>query len=98
MALPKQIQTIGLFGINKLLAPKDFNYLSKTAMKSIDYIRGKMLMRKDLNTKETLLLLDSISNELCCVIDVAEICRNVHENEEFLSTAEQSFDSQFEHR
>ena len=36
-------------------------------------------------------ILDSISNELCSVVDLAEICRNVHVDEGYLSQAENSF-------
>jgi intermediate peptidase len=38
-----------------------------------------------------LLLLDSISNEVCSVIDVAELCRNVHEDPAFRQAAESAF-------
>jgi Zn-dependent oligopeptidase len=44
-----------------------------------------------LPTREQLLLLDSISNELCLIMDTAEFIRNTHENPDFQQAAEDSF-------
>jgi intermediate peptidase len=35
--------------------------------------------------------LDGVSNEVCSVIDVAELCRNVHADPRFREAAEESF-------
>ena len=49
---------------------------------------------------ETLGLMDSISNEVCSVIDAAELCRNVHTGSEWRQSAEEAFEilSSFIHR
>ncbi|KAJ1441070.1 hypothetical protein B484DRAFT_390908, partial [Ochromonadaceae sp. CCMP2298] len=44
-----------------------------------------------LSPATTLALLDSISSELCGVIDAAELCRNVHADHRFRSAAEGAF-------
>ncbi len=82
-----------MFGVDGLNVANDFVGLTNKAVKTIDYIRDSLLTKSNLKPKETLLLLDSISNELCSVIDVAELCRNIHENDDFQYSAEQSFES-----
>ena len=40
---------------------------------------------------ELLILLDRVSNEVCSVIDAAQLCMNVHTNESFISAADASY-------
>jgi len=40
---------------------------------------------------ELLILLDRVSNEVCSVIDAAQLCTNVHTDESFLSAADTSY-------
>ncbi len=40
---------------------------------------------------ELLILLDRVSNEVCSVIDAAQLCMNVHTNESFLTAADVSY-------
>ena len=44
-----------------------------------------------LSPKSKLQLMDAISNELCCIMDAAELCRNSHANLNYQKAAEQSF-------
>jgi len=37
-------------------------------------------------------MMDSISNEVCSVIDAAELCRNVHPGSEWRQSAETAFE------
>lgn len=38
-------------------------------------------------------LLDNISNEICCVIDAAEACRNLHSDEAFVASSQAAFEA-----
>jgi intermediate peptidase len=84
-----------LFNVaEKLVQPADFIDSSKEVIKRINKIRA--ILRDDqlssgLSYSSLLLLFDSISNELCNVIDVAELVRNIHSNVSFQHAAESSF-------
>jgi intermediate peptidase len=75
-----------------LQEPGDFVRLSTEAIARVN------VLRKDIQyslgreyPRETLLALDSVSNEVCSVIDAAELCRHVHASGEWRAAAEQSF-------
>lgn len=85
-----------LFGCESLQVSSDFPRLTKRTNDRIDELVSKLeniaLQKLHLTHPEkALYLLDSISNELCSVVDVSELCRNVHDNEEFRMAAEQTF-------
>jgi len=85
----------GLFAIDRLLTPADFSHLSNEAVIKIGKLRQQIVSSSSTldnnNVKELLRRLDDISNELCKVLDVAEFCRNVHEDIEFKESAENVF-------
>jgi intermediate peptidase len=84
-----------LFNVSeKLIEPADFVDRSKEAIEKINKIRSILRddeFSYDLSYSSLLLLFDSISNELCNVIDVAELVRNIHSNITFQQSAESSF-------
>jgi mitochondrial intermediate peptidase len=99
-----QRENPGLFSFSSLNNPEDFNALTKKCISRCDEIRkdlGERLIRIEQQgynpsleeTVETLLKLDAISNEVCRVIDSAELCRNVHTSLEFRNEAEKVFSS-----
>lgn len=46
-----------------------------------------------LSPSAVLHLLDTVSNEVCCVIDAADACRNLHTDGAFLQTAQEAFET-----
>lgn len=80
----------GLFGVRKLLNPSDFSKLANESIRKCNAVRERLSSLIEVNSS-TLLLLDSISNEICSVIDVAELARNVHSDEAYRIEAEKSF-------
>ena len=88
----------GLFSCNDLRYPKDFSKLSRQMNARTDHLIN---MIRQLNDKRIpldkrkcnllLYLLDSISNEICVVVDAAELCRNIHDKDEFRQAAEMTF-------
>lgn len=90
--------SVGLFGLKDLQSPGDFEVMSKRAILRCDEIRSilsttleKVESGECPPSADILMLLDSISNEVCSVIDVAELCRNVHEDADFRLSAERAF-------
>jgi len=63
------------------------------AVKSINSVRQYLRANPSLPASPTLSLLDTISVELCTVLDAAELCRNVHRSEDFKAGAEQAFET-----
>ena len=84
----------GLFGMKDMHAPDDFIELANGAVSRCDVIRKELkgrLEREEAPDAELLILLDRISNEVCTVIDAAELCRNVHKSAQYRQSAESAF-------
>eukprot|EP01041_Mallomonas_annulata_P009684 gene9684-20131_t len=82
----------GLYGISRLNYPEDFLKLGEEAISRSDNLRNSIAKSHAFQyPKETLLALDRVSNEICSVIDAAELCRNTHTDEEFRNAAELAF-------
>ena len=82
----------GLFGLPGLTRPSDFPVLADRAIARCNAIRAKLAAQPDEDVGlPTLALLDAISNEICSVIDVAELVRNSHGDEGFRNQAEEVF-------
>ena len=88
----------GAFGLPHLHDASDFQGLSKHAIERCNEIRSALAISlkrvesgQSLPSEDTLLLLDSISNEVCSVIDTAELCRNIHDDQTFRQAAEDAF-------
>lgn len=85
-----------LFGCRGLLASADFPRLSAQATNRVDelvHTLERITQEKQhlADPQRALYLLDSVSNELCAVVDAAELCRNVHDDDKFRDAAEQAF-------
>ena len=83
----------GLLGLEHLRGATDFRSLAAAGMVKCQKLREEVIALGDSDPNTTLLLLDRISNEVCSVIDVAEFCRNVHENAAFRKEAEDAFET-----
>ena len=99
---PLSLSDRGLFGLRGLHTAKDFISLAERCIVRCDAIRAELRERLDVSqssstppdivdTLYTLSLLDSISNEVCRVIDAAELCRNVHAQLAYRNAAEKAF-------
>jgi mitochondrial intermediate peptidase len=88
---------IGLFSIPHLQQPSDFTKLAFQAMSRCDSLRETL--RNELEVPvdtaqralEILYMLDSISKEVCNVIDAAELCRCVHTVDQWQESANHAF-------
>ena len=88
----------GLFLLAGLNSPTDFDSLSIEVANRIRQLRKYLISHSSIeeNTSQTiqktlLLYLDAISNEICKVVDAAELCRHVHQSTEYKSSAENVF-------
>jgi len=97
----------GLFGLRGLHTAEDFPRLAHRCIARCDGIRedlqgrlaaqrvgsgsGERSAPSVAYTQHTLVLLDAISNEVCRVIDAAELVRNVHAQPAFRRAAETAF-------
>ena len=92
----------GLFGLRGLHQAEDFPKLAEQCITRCNVIRTELRERLVTiqntaiapsleHTEQTLALLDAISNEVCRIIDAAEVCRNVHAQPEFREAAERVF-------
>ncbi|ETV78392.1 hypothetical protein, variant 1 [Aphanomyces astaci] len=79
----------GLFGLQGLVRPDDFAALGARAIREIGRLKHRILSTPP--GLSTIQDLDAISNEVCIVIDAAELCRNVHPDAQFRAAASNSF-------
>lgn len=68
--------TPGLFAIDGLHTPKDFLRLASTSVESCESLLETITVAPP--SAHILHLMDEISEQLCRVMDAAELCRNVH--------------------
>mmetsp|Transcript_18935 Transcript_18935/g.23307 ORF Transcript_18935/g.23307 Transcript_18935/m.23307 type:complete len:788 (-) Transcript_18935:129-2492(-) len=96
----KHTASTGLFSIPNLRQPIDFISLAKKATLNADSHRNALQAIPHSSSqpvttvrlaRQTLHLLDAISNEVCSIIDAAECCRCVHPDESWREYATQAF-------
>ena len=76
----------------------DFARLSREATEKADRIRNFLKNTQTLKRpRDTLIALDAISNEICSVMDAAEVARNCHFDENFIQMADESYQMLFEY-
>jgi mitochondrial intermediate peptidase len=100
---PSTKQPRSLYNLSvPLHEPDDFIKLTKQAIAHINVLRSTLrdsvLSESSVTNgsqrmpaRNKLALMDAISNELCCIMDAAEMCRNSHCQEEFQHAAEEGF-------
>ena len=66
----------GLFGLPGLHTPRDFMHLARGAEGACKRLVGEM--EESPPSARSLHLMDELSEQLCRVMDAAELCRNVH--------------------
>eukprot|EP00557_Chaetoceros_sp_GSL56_P010793 CAMPEP_0176480586 /NCGR_PEP_ID=MMETSP0200_2-20121128/2357_1 /TAXON_ID=947934 /ORGANISM="Chaetoceros sp., Strain GSL56" /LENGTH=643 /DNA_ID=CAMNT_0017876717 /DNA_START=52 /DNA_END=1983 /DNA_ORIENTATION=- len=92
--------TNGLFSLPNLHRPQDFLKLANDAIQDCNSLRQiiqSSLLHNEtdgtysLSPRETLHILDNISNTVCSVIDASELCRSVHFSDEWRHEASVAF-------
>lgn len=83
-------ESAGVFGVPGLNKPSDWAALTKQAVGEVDVVRQKIYNKVDRPEPSILDDLDQISYTLCEVIDVAELCRSVHVDDNFRRAAEET--------
>ena len=89
----------GLFSISGLNQPSDFLSLASTAISNCNHLRAQLSSALESETTansaaaavDTLRTLDDISNEVCSVIDAAELCRSAHSSAQWREAADNAF-------
>lgn len=90
----------GLFSLPNLCKPKDFVKLANDAIQDCNswrqIIQSSLLHNTEhgtysLSPRETLHILDNISNRVCSVIDASELCRSVHASDAWRHEASVAF-------
>ena len=87
---------VGAFGLAGLHEPSDFDRLARRAVaKSDELMAGLVSLGPNASTggAATSVIddLDEISDTLCAVVDVAELCRNVHPDQRWVSAATNAY-------
>ena len=88
------LQDVGLFSLPNLHKPQDFLSLANVAMGDCNSLREiirNSLETSNLSPRETLHVLDDISNTICSVIDASELCRSVHSSPQWRQAASTAF-------
>lgn len=81
----------GQFGLKGLHQPSDWERIAKVCMQDCLDLAEQIRLHKPSRDASVLQLFDDLSDRLCSVLDVAELCRNVHPNKEFALAAHQAF-------
>jgi len=86
-------RTIGLFSIEGLNYPNDFQRLAKQAIQECDNLRDTIptSLESQSEARDTLYQLDQISRTVCNVIDAAELCRSAHADPQWRDAANNAF-------
>lgn len=86
-------QFAGLFGSGNVLTPGDFKTATIGLSIKCQNLRSQILQNRNDERRhhDVLSLMDDVSNEICSVIDVAELCRHVHHSAEFRDAAQACF-------
>ena len=75
----------GLFCLG-LHAPNDFMRIAERTMCATNRLVDQICAQEP--TADSLWLLDEVSDQLCRVMDAAELCRNVHHDQDFVHAAD----------
>jgi len=80
---------VGLYGLDGLHEPKDFARLAREVVSRCDDKARALSARAA--SAESVRALDEISDEICRVVDVAEVCRHTHPSREYVEAAERAY-------
>jgi mitochondrial intermediate peptidase len=81
----------GQFALPGLHAPSDWSRIATQCLQRCEVAADAIRGRRASPSAETLQLFDDLSDDICTVLDAAELCRNVHPNPEFARAADEAY-------
>lgn len=84
-------QLPGCFGVPGLHHAEDWDVLAKKCIHDCLSLADSIRSQSPSPTPALLQHFDDLSDRLCSVLDVAELCRNVHPNPEFVNAANEAY-------
>ncbi len=81
----------GLFGLPGLHESSDWKSVAEKCAKKCEKLADDIRAHNGPRDPSLLYKFDELSNELCIVLDTAELCRNVHPDPTFTRSAEQAY-------
>lgn len=81
----------GCFGLKGLHQPSDWDNIARSCITDCLQFADQIRSLKSGKPHAVLQTFDDLSDRLCSVLDVAELCRNVHPNPEFVQAADEAF-------
>lgn len=81
----------GCFGLKGLHQPEDWDRIAKLCVNDCLQIAQKIRSHRHHASVAVLQNFDDLSDRLCSVLDVAELCRNVHPDPDFVQAANSAF-------
>lgn len=81
----------GVFGLKGLHRPNDWARIAESCVDDCLDLADKIRRHEPSRNAAVLQTFDDLSNRLCSVLDVAELCRNVHPDPEFVDAANDAF-------
>lgn len=82
--------TPGCFGLNGLHKACDWEHISKNCVTDCLKLAGRIREENKNPSIEVLQLFDDLSDRLCNILDVAQLCRNVHPDAQFVQGADET--------
>lgn len=84
-------QNSGCFGLAGLYDPEDWETIASSCISDCFRLAEKIRVHSKSPSPEVLMQFDDLSDRLCRVLDVAELCRNVHPDPEFVEASNQAY-------
>lgn len=84
-------ETPGQFGLKGLHQPTDWQRIANSCVEDCLHYADRIRTHPFQPNASVLQLFDDLSDRLCSVLDVAELCRNVHPDPEFANAAHDAF-------
>ncbi|CAN8070707.1 unnamed protein product [Agarophyton chilense] len=81
----------GCFGLKGLHRPSDWEHLGNHCIDECLELAENIRLQRNNPSVAVLQTFDDLSDRLCAVLDVAELCRNVHPEPEFVESANEAF-------
>lgn len=81
----------GQFGLPGLHEPSDWPCVAAACVTDCLKLAGQIRSHPRSRSPSVLHIFDNLSDRLCSVLDVAELCRNVHPDQDFVRAADEAF-------